>query len=156
MRNRKLDIFSAFRISPEICSSSTGTYFKTQSMLTHFIKSMFQKHQIVGLIWQYRISLGLWSSVILVIGLKCTMTSSTINMGHIFSDFRQIYTFKSQFYSERIIWGFRKLPGSYFVQISENSQFYEILHFWSLIAGTEVLAEIIHVYPHIGPGAHPR
>ena len=31
---------------------------------------MFQKHEIVG---QYRISLDLWSSVILDIGLKCTI-----------------------------------------------------------------------------------
>ena len=35
---------------------------------------MFQKHEIVGPhIWQYRISLDLWSSVILDIGLKCTI-----------------------------------------------------------------------------------
>ena len=51
-----------------------GTYFKTQSKLTHFIKSMFQKHEIVGPhIWQYIISLDLWSSVILDKGLKCTI-----------------------------------------------------------------------------------
>ena len=74
MENLKLEIVSAFRISPEICFSSTGTYFKTQSKLTHFIKSMFQKHEIVGPhIWQYIISLDLWSSVILYIGLKCTI-----------------------------------------------------------------------------------
>ena len=54
MENRLLKIVSAFRISPEICFSSTGTFFKTQSKLTHFIKSMFQKHEIVGPhIWQY-------------------------------------------------------------------------------------------------------
>ena len=53
-KNRLLEIVSAFRISPEICFSSTGTFFKTQSKLTHFIKSMFQKHEIVGPhIWQY-------------------------------------------------------------------------------------------------------
>ena len=54
MKNCSLEIVSAFTISPEICFSSTGTYFKTQSKLTHFIKSMFQKHEIVGPhIWQY-------------------------------------------------------------------------------------------------------
>ena len=76
MKNRSLKIVSAFRISPEICFSSTGTYFKTQSKLTHFIKSMFQKHEIVHVgphIWQYIISLDLWSSVILDVGLKCTI-----------------------------------------------------------------------------------
>ena len=74
MKNRHLEIVTAFRISPEICFSSTGTYFKTQSKLTHFVKSMFQKHEIVGPhIWQYIISLDLWSSVILDIGLKCTI-----------------------------------------------------------------------------------
>ena len=74
MKNRLLEIVSAFRISPGICFSSTGTYFKTQSKLTHFIKSMFQKHEIVGPhIWQYIISLDLWSSVILDKGLKCTI-----------------------------------------------------------------------------------
>ena len=30
MNNGELEIVSAFRIFPEICSSSTGTYFKTQ------------------------------------------------------------------------------------------------------------------------------
>ena len=45
-----------------------------RSKLIHFIKSMFQKHEIVGPhIWQYIISLDLWSSVILDIGLKCTI-----------------------------------------------------------------------------------
>ena len=74
MKNSSLEIFSAFRISPGICFNLTGTYFKTQSKLTNFIKSMFQKHQIVGPhIWQYRIFLELWSSVILVVGLKCTI-----------------------------------------------------------------------------------
>ena len=35
---------------------------------------MFQKHEIVGPhIWQYIISLDLWSSVILDKGLKCTI-----------------------------------------------------------------------------------
>ena len=35
---------------------------------------MFQKPEIVGThIWQYIISLDLWSSVILDIGLKCTI-----------------------------------------------------------------------------------
>ena len=48
MKNRQLKIVSAFRIYPQFCFSSTGTYFKTQSKLTHFIKSMFQKHEIVG------------------------------------------------------------------------------------------------------------
>ena len=76
MKNRWLEIVSAFRISPGICFSSTGTYFKTQSKLTHFLKSMFQKQEIVGPhshIWQYIISLDLWSSVILNKGLKCTI-----------------------------------------------------------------------------------
>ena len=88
MKNHLLEIVSAFRTFPEkICFSSTGTSFKTQSKLTHFIKSMFQKHEIVGShIWQYIISLDLWtpqvqgyyilpvwSSVILDIGLKCTI-----------------------------------------------------------------------------------
>ena len=74
MTNHLLEIVSAFRISPEIYFSSTGKYFKTQSKLTHFIKSMFQKHEIVGPhIWQYIISLDLWSSVMLDIGLKCTI-----------------------------------------------------------------------------------
>ena len=41
---------SAFRKLPEICSSLMGTYFKTQLKLTHFIKSMFQIHQIGGLV----------------------------------------------------------------------------------------------------------
>ena len=41
MKNRYLKIVSAFRISPEICFSSTGTYFKTQLKLTHFIKSIY-------------------------------------------------------------------------------------------------------------------
>ena len=36
----------SFRKLPEICSSLMGTYFKTQLKLTHFIKSMFQTHQI--------------------------------------------------------------------------------------------------------------
>ena len=54
MKNRWLEIVSDFRIFPEICFSSKGTFFKTQSKLTHFIKSMFQKHEIVGPhIWQY-------------------------------------------------------------------------------------------------------
>ena len=54
MKYRSLEIVSAFRISPQICFSSRGTIFKTQSMLTRFIKSMFQKHEIVGPhIWQY-------------------------------------------------------------------------------------------------------
>ena len=54
MNNRLLEIVSAFRISPVNCFSSTGTFFKTQSKLAHFIKSMFQKHEIVGpRIWQY-------------------------------------------------------------------------------------------------------
>ena len=44
------EIVSAFRILPEICSSLMGTYFKTQLKLTHFIKSMFQKQQIGGLV----------------------------------------------------------------------------------------------------------
>ena len=38
----------SFQNISEICFSLTGTYFKTQSKLTHFIKSMFQKHEIVG------------------------------------------------------------------------------------------------------------
>ena len=59
MKNRSLKIVSAFRISPEICFSSTGTFFKTQSKLTHFISG--------------NISLDLWSLVILDIGLKCTI-----------------------------------------------------------------------------------
>ena len=46
MKNRWLEIVSAFRKLPEICSSLMGTYFKTQLKLTHFIKSMFQTHQI--------------------------------------------------------------------------------------------------------------
>ena len=51
-KKRWLEIVSAFRISPEICSCST--YFKIQSKLTHLTKSMFQKHQIVGpYIWKF-------------------------------------------------------------------------------------------------------
>ena len=50
MKNRWLEIVSAFRQLPEICFSLMGTYFKTQLMLTHFIKSMFRTHQIGGLI----------------------------------------------------------------------------------------------------------
>ena len=46
MKIRYLEIVPAFRKLPEICSSFTGTYFKTQSKLTHSIKSMFQKHQL--------------------------------------------------------------------------------------------------------------
>ena len=70
MKTRHLEIVSALRNF----FSSTGTYFKTQSNLTHFIKSMFQKYEIEGPhIWQYIISLDLWSSVILDIGLKCTI-----------------------------------------------------------------------------------
>ena len=54
MKYCSLEIVSAFRISPQICFSSRGTFFKTQSKLTRFIKSMFQKHEIVGPhIWQY-------------------------------------------------------------------------------------------------------
>ena len=87
MKNRSLEIVSAFRISPVICFSSTGTYFKTQSKLTHFIKSMFQKHEIVGPhIWQYIISPDLWSSVILDIGLKCTieyLRKYILNFAHV-------------------------------------------------------------------------
>ena len=48
--NLWLEIVSAFRKLPEICSSLMGTYFKTQLKLTHFIKSMFRTHQIGGLI----------------------------------------------------------------------------------------------------------
>ena len=50
MKNRWLEIVSAFRKSPEICFSLMGTYFKTQLKLTHLKKSMFQTHQIGGLI----------------------------------------------------------------------------------------------------------
>ena len=46
--NLLLEIVSAFRKLPGICSSSIGTYFKTQLKFTHFISLMFQKHQIVG------------------------------------------------------------------------------------------------------------
>ena len=38
------------KVHSEICSSLMGTYFKTQLKLTHFIKSMFQKQQIGGLV----------------------------------------------------------------------------------------------------------
>ena len=48
MKNRKLLIVSAFRKSPGICSSLTGTYLKIQSKLTHFIKQIFLKQQIGG------------------------------------------------------------------------------------------------------------
>ena len=40
-QNCQLEIVSAFRKSLGICSSLTGTYFKIQSKLTHFIKSTF-------------------------------------------------------------------------------------------------------------------
>ena len=70
MKNRWLEIVSDFRIFPEICFSSKGTFFKTQSKLTHFIKSMFQKHEIVGASHLAIYPWTLWSSVILDIGLN--------------------------------------------------------------------------------------
>ena len=48
MEIRYLDIVSEFRKSLGICSSLTGTYFKIQSKLTHFIKQFFLKQQIGG------------------------------------------------------------------------------------------------------------
>ena len=70
MQNRRLEIVSAFRKSPEICSSLTGTYCKTQSKLTNLIKSKFQKYQIWGAhIWKYATCLRLWSSFIFFMGL---------------------------------------------------------------------------------------
>ena len=43
---------------------------------------MFQKHEIVGPhIWQYIISLDLWSSVILDIAIKCTI--EYLNFAHV-------------------------------------------------------------------------
>ena len=46
---------------------------------------MFQKHEILGPhIWQYIISLDLWSSVILDIGLKFVhLRKYILNFGHV-------------------------------------------------------------------------
>ena len=65
LKNLKLEIVSAFRISPKIGSSSTGTYFKTQSKLTQ--KNTKLEGLISGNI-EYP-----WGSVIHVIGLNCVI-----------------------------------------------------------------------------------
>ena len=109
MKNRSSEIVSAFRISPGICFSLTGTYFKTQSKLTHFIKTVFQNTKLWGLI-SGNTSLDLWSSVILDIGLKCTI------------EYLRKYIFK---FCTRVAWprpNFLKI-----VKMANNLQFRDFL-----------------------------